>query len=366
MSTARRIQYVASCLALAAVTGCARGSGNPATPSGGSGATIAGMVFPVSAQSSLSSTASVSSRLSTLSASTAPLGLTVAVVGTDLSAVVESSGHFQIEHVPSGNVQLKFKDAAVDATAQLLNVAQDDFIEIQVQVNGNSAIIVNENRSSGKVSLCHRTDSGEFHLIDVSVNAEPAHRAHGDAKVGEPVPGTQRQVFDATCQPVGPAVKIKKSTNGEDADNPPGPSIPVGSAVTWRYVVTNTGTISLTGIAVVDDRGVAVNCVSQTILPAGQTMTCSGTGVATLGQYSNIGKVTGNSTLGSVDDSDPSHYLGVNATQTPPPSSGTMTICHIPPGNYNARHTIVIDVSAWPAHQGHCAQGTCDYIGSCR
>jgi len=48
------------------------------------------------------------------------------------------------------------------------------------------------------------------------------------------------------------------------------------------------------------------------------------------------------------------------------PSAGQTTICHIPPGNYFARHTITIDASAWPAHQGHCAQGTCDYVGSCR
>jgi hypothetical protein len=300
-----------------------------------------------------------------VSGATQSLGLTVAVVGTDLSAVVESSGHFQIGGVPAGNVQLKFKDAAVDATAQLSNVAQGDFIEIQVQVLGSSAVIVNESRSSGKVSLCHRTDNGEYQLIDVSVNAEPAHRGHGDAKVGEPVPGTQKQMFDASCRPVGPAVKIKKTTNGEDADNAPGPSIAVGTAVTWRYVVTNTGTISLTSIVVVDDRGVSVSCSGQTTLPAGQTMTCTGTGVAILGQYSNVGKVTASSTSGSVDDSDPSHYLGITQTQTPP-ESGEMTICHIPPGNYNARHTITIGVSAWPAHQGHCAQGTCDYIGSCR
>jgi hypothetical protein len=325
--------------------------------------TIAGFVSPVLASSS---TMSVSSRSSAVSGSTQSLGLTVAVVGTDLSAVVESSGYFQLGGVPSGNVQLKFKDAAVDATAQLSNVAQGDFIEIQVQVNGSSALIVNESRSSGrKVSLCHRTDSGEYHLIDVSVDAEPAHRAHGDAKVGEPVPGTQKQVFDASCRPVGPAVKIKKTTNGEDADNAPGPSIAVGTAVTWRYVVTNTGTINLTSIVVVDDQGVSVNCSGQTTLPAGQTMTCSGTGVATLGQYSNVGKVTASSTSGTVDDSDPSHYLGITPTQTPP-VSGEMTICHIPPGNYDARHTITIGVSAWPAHQGHCAQGTCDYIGSCR
>jgi hypothetical protein len=347
MSAAFPARFVASCLALAAVTGCTGGGGNPVTPSDSGGATIAG----------------------TVSRSTGPLGLTVAVVGTDLSAVADTSGYFQIGRVPSGNVQLKFKDATIDATAQLLNVIRDEFIEIQVQVNGGSAVILNESRSSGKVSLCHRTGNGEYHLIDVSVNAEPAHRAHGDGKVGEPVPGTQRQVLDASCRPVGPAVKIEKSTNGEDADNAPGPSILVGSAVTWRYVVTNTGTINLTGIVVADDRGVLVNCSGQTTLPAGQAMTCTGAGVATLGQYSNIGKVTAASASGAVDDSDSSHYLGVPQPPPPipqPPPPGEMTICHIPPGNYNARHTITIGVSAWPAHQGHCAQGTCDYVGPCR
>jgi hypothetical protein len=344
MPAALRVQFLASCLALAAVAGCTGGSGSPAAPSGGVGATITGTVIRTAG---------------------APLGLRVGVSGTDLSAVVESSGSFQIARVPPGNVQLNFKDATVNAVAQLSNVAQDEFIEVQVQVNGTSATILNETRSSGKVTLCHHEGTGEYHLIDVSVNAEPAHRAHGDAKPGEPVPGTQRQVFDANCHAVGPAVTIKKFTNGEDADNAPGPSILVGSAVTWRYVVTNTGTINLTGIVVVDDRGVSVNCINQTNLPAGQTMTCSGSGIATTGQYSNVGRVTANSVSGSVDDSDPSHYLGI-AQSPPPPSSGELTICHIPPGNYNARHTITIGVSAWPAHQGHCAQGTCDYLGPCK
>ena len=339
MFTAYRARFASLCLALSALTAC---TGSPTSPSG-AGATIAG----------------------TVTRSTQSAGLTVAVVGTDLSAVVETSGSFLIDRVPAGDVQLKFKDTGTDATARVSNVAPNEFIEIQVQVSGSSATIVNESRSGGKVSLCHRTDDGEYHLIDVSVNAEPAHRAHGDAKVGERVPGTQRQVFDANCRPVGPAVKIKKSTNGEDADNSPGPSILVGSPVTWRYVVTNTGTINLTSVVVVDDKGVSVNCAAQSMLSAGQTMTCSATGVAALGQYSNVGKVTASSAAGSVDDSDPSHYLGVTQT-LPPPPSGEMTICHIPPGNFNARHTITIGVSAWPAHQGHCAQGVCDYIGSCK
>ena len=65
-----RAPFVAFYLALAAMAGCTGGSGNPAAPAGGAGATIAG----------------------TVSRSTGPLGLTVAVVGTDLSAVVDEFG----------------------------------------------------------------------------------------------------------------------------------------------------------------------------------------------------------------------------------------------------------------------------------
>ena len=43
------------------------------------------------------------------------------------------------------------------------------------------------------------------------------------------------------------------------------------------------------------------------------------------------------------------------------PAEGEMTICHIPPGNPKARHTITIGASAWPAHRAHG-----DYQGACR
>jgi hypothetical protein len=42
------------------------------------------------------------------------------------------------------------------------------------------------------------------------------------------------------------------------------------------------------------------------------------------------------------------------------PTSGQLTICHIPPGNPSARHTLVIGASAWPAHQAHG-----DTLGPC-
>jgi hypothetical protein len=40
---------------------------------------------------------------------------------------------------------------------------------------------------------------------------------------------------------------------------------------------------------------------------------------------------------------------------------GKMTICHVPPGNKSARHTITVGESAWQAHQAHG-----DYRGACR
>jgi hypothetical protein len=44
-----------------------------------------------------------------------------------------------------------------------------------------------------------------------------------------------------------------------------------------------------------------------------------------------------------------------------PPTTGQLTICHIPPGNPANRHTITVGASAWPAHQAHG-----DTLGPCQ
>jgi uncharacterized repeat protein (TIGR01451 family) len=285
-------------------------------------------------------------------AATAPTGLTVTVVGTDLSAAVESSGYFQLAGVPSGTVSLQFRGGAVNATVQLSNVGQESLIEISVQVTGASAVIVDEVRSNSKVSLCHRADSGSYHKIDVSTSAEPAHRAHGDGKVGDPVPGQPMKVFDQNCRAAGPEVQIVKSTNGQDANEAPGPTIVVGSAVTWTYVVTNPGTMPLTNVVVRDDRNVSVSCPATTVA-VGQSMTCTGTGVAVAGQYRNVGTVTASSETGSVTDSDPSHYFGQAPVTTPPPATDgpRVQLCH---RTGNGRYQLLeVSISAEPAHRAH-------------
>jgi hypothetical protein len=106
------------------------------------------------------------------------------------------------------------------------------------------------------------------------------------------------------------AIKIKKATNGQDADTAPGPEIAVGSPVNWTYVVTNTGDVALSNVKVTDDKGVAVSCPKTTLQP-GESMTCTGSGTAQEGQYKNVGAVTGQPPCGSpVSDDDPSHYFG--------------------------------------------------------
>ncbi|HUP61918.1 MAG TPA: GEVED domain-containing protein [Thermoanaerobaculia bacterium] len=116
--------------------------------------------------------------------------------------------------------------------------------------------------------------------------------------------------FTATAQS---EVDIEKLTNGQDAGTAPGPAVIAGSTVNWSYVVTNTGSRPLANIAVTDDQGVTVTCPGTT-LDAGLSFTCTASGTATLGQYTNIGTVTAtlpDTTI--VNDSDPSHYFGQTA-----------------------------------------------------
>ena len=115
-----------------------------------------------------------------------------------------------------------------------------------------------------------------------------------------------------------PLIDIQKSTNGSDADSTPGPSIPVGDNVTWTYVVTNDGNVSLTNVSVTDsDIGAVTNLISQSngntddVLDPGDIWTYQETGTSVAGQYQNMATVTAfDDSVGQVSDEDLSHYFG--------------------------------------------------------
>ncbi len=90
-------------------------------------------------------------------------------------------------------------------------------------------------------------------------------------------------------------VRLVKRTNGGD-----GLRIPVGSPVTWTYAVTNTGSkyAPLAEVTVTDnlvpsadiDCGSGTNVIAS--LNAGASVTCTASGTAIRGKYTNLGTVT--------------------------------------------------------------------------
>jgi uncharacterized repeat protein (TIGR01451 family)/LPXTG-motif cell wall-anchored protein len=109
-----------------------------------------------------------------------------------------------------------------------------------------------------------------------------------------------------------PKLSIDKVTvHGEQSGD--GISIPVGSAITWRYTVTNTGNVPLSGITVTDNKpGVSPVYVSGDTNSNGkldltETWIFEASGTAIAGNYANTG--TADSTE-SGSASDTSSYFG--------------------------------------------------------
>jgi uncharacterized repeat protein (TIGR01451 family) len=113
---------------------------------------------------------------------------------------------------------------------------------------------------------------------------------------------------------------LMKTTNATDNNSPTGPKVTVGSTVTWGYTVTNNSNAAVSGIVVKDDNGTPANTADdvtvtcpKTTLAAGESMTCTATGTAGTGQYTNIGTVTGTDAAGEpVSATDPDNYFGVS------------------------------------------------------
>lgn len=76
---------------------------------------------------------------STLAASSS--GMTVTVVGTNVSAAVSVSGKFVLKGAPAGTIVLRFTGPGVDATVQVGVVADGELIDLTLSVQGSTARI---------------------------------------------------------------------------------------------------------------------------------------------------------------------------------------------------------------------------------
>jgi hypothetical protein len=144
-------------------------------------------------------------------------------------------------------------------------------------------------------------------------------------------------------------IDVEKSTNGEDADIGTGPEIPVGGLVSWDYVVTNTGPVGLTNIDLSDDPEGSISC-PHSDLNSGESMTCTHTGTASVGQYENLATVTGEyclpgGTCTPVTDQDPSHYFGEMLDFGDLPEEDPMDFGMTTLANDGARHSLLSDLN---------------------
>jgi autotransporter-associated beta strand protein len=136
--------------------------------------------------------------------------------------------------------------------------------------------------------------------------------------------------------PVG--IGVVKFTNGTDNDAPPGPAVPVGSTVTFHYVVTNTGSTPLEGVRVKDDNGtpgvpgddftlaapVQGDTNENDLLDPGETFIFTAGRIATEGQHTNIGEARGSGVpfgpIVTASNAD-NHFGGTPPSPTPTPTA---------------------------------------------
>ena len=152
----------------------------------------------------------------------------------------------------------------------------------------------------------------------------------GPIEITDPYPTVSSSDFSYyNCY--GPAITIDKTTNGYD-----GLSITVGSAITWSYLVTNTGDMELTNIVVTDSKEGPVGTIDHLDVDESETLTMTGT--ATSGLYENTGTATGEYVI---EEAVPASIAVIEPTGTPEPtvttvsdsddSSYTGTIPYYPP-----------------------------------
>ena len=114
-----------------------------------------------------------------------------------------------------------------------------------------------------------------------------------------------------------PAIDIEKHTNGYDADNPKGPRLYMNDTITWEYIVTNIGDVTLNKITVIDDK-IGEITLPVTTLASGALTTGTVTSTVTeYIEYENSATVTGEYDDTTVDDEDPSHYYCLPPTDVP-------------------------------------------------
>ena len=140
-------------------------------------------------------------------------------------------------------------------------------------------------------------------------------------------------------------IDIEKLVNGDPADTAPGPIVPVGSTVTFTYIIEGFFPGGVTGVTVRDNNGTPANAADDfspalitngngdLVLDFQEVWTYSATSLAILGQYTNIAQVSG--TIFSNEESIPvfqidlGNYFGVGDGTPQVPEPATLVLLSV-------------------------------------
>ncbi len=114
-------------------------------------------------------------------------------------------------------------------------------------------------------------------------------------------------------------IDVEKSvwdgTTWVDADTPPGPTLLTGNNPQFRFVVTNTGKVTLSNITLTDSDFSLAGCAIPLTLAPGVSFTCTITATWASGQHTNTATAAGsftdaNNNTQTDTDTDDANYLG--------------------------------------------------------
>ena len=144
--------------------------------------------------------------------------------------------------------------------------------------------------------------------------------------VAQAVPGTSFAI---------PVIDIHKLVNGVESVTPPGPTVPVGSAVTFTYQLENDGDETLVVVDLRDDNGTPANTADDFVpafvggdvnsngrLDVNEVWTYIDTSIATLGLFQNTATVhaLGETRL-PTEDIAIAYYFGGASAGVPEPAT---------------------------------------------
>jgi len=181
----------------------------------------------------------------------------------------------------------------------------------EVTNTGNSVltniVVTDSDPAIGEVGTIAALAVGETKSLTANGTAgtgayENTASLHGTPEAGADVTASDSSSYFGA----NPLIGISKTTNDLETGY-----FPVGTALTWKYTITNLGNIGIANIKITDSMEGDVGTLAS--LAPGGSATFTLTGTAISGTYTNTGTVTANYKLLSAPASVQSENLFVNA-----------------------------------------------------